>query len=111
MKKSIKHIAIEAIAFIALMTMLCMINYIDLSVVITIYLPIFIISALLIIFKKYYIGHIFLVSAEFGLIAEYIIHQINANNPNMSGAFLNIKILAVGLIVGISVQVYKSKNR
>ena len=111
MKTSIKYIAIETVVFIALMTMLCMINYIDLSVVITIYLPIFIISALLIIFKKYYIGHIFLVSAEFGLIAEYIIHQINANNPNMSGAFLNIKILAVGLIVGISVQVYKSKNR
>lgn len=111
MKKSIKYIAIEAIGFIALMTMLCVINYIDLSVVNTIYLPIFVISALLIIFKKYYIGHIFLVSAEVGLIAEYIIHRINTDNPNMSGSFLNIMILAIGLIVGIIVQIYKGKNK
>ena len=111
MKKSIKHIALESIGFIALMTMLCVINYIDLSVVITIYLPIFIILALFIIFKKYYIGHIFLVSAELSLITEYIIHLINADNPNMSGSFLNIMILAIGLIVGIIVQIYKSKNR
>ncbi|MFI3225870.1 MAG: hypothetical protein R3Y09_00560 [Clostridia bacterium] len=111
MKKSIKYIAIEFIVFIALMTILCVINYIDLSVVMTIYLPIFIISALLIIFKKYYIGHIFLISAELGLIAEYIFHLISADNPNLSGAFLNMIILAIGLIVGIIAQIYKSKNK
>ncbi len=111
MKKSVKFIAIDAIAFIFILAIFCMINYIDLSVVFTIYLPIFIISALLIVFKKNYIGHIFLVSAELGLIAEYIFHRINVDSPNFSGAFLNIMILAIGLIVGIIVQVYKSKNR
>ncbi len=111
MKKSIKYIAIDAVAFIFVLALFCVINYIDLSVVITIYIPIFIISALLIVFKKYYIGHIFLVSAEVGLIAEYIFHRLNADNPNMSGTFLNIVILAIGLIAGIIVQVYKSKNK
>ncbi len=111
MKKNIKYIAIDAIVFITLLTILCAVNYIDLSVVITIYLPIFIVSALLIIFKKHHIGHIFLVSAELGLIAEYIIHFINADKPNMSGAFLNIVILTIGLIIGIIVQINKSKNK
>ncbi len=110
MKKFIKYITIDGTIFIALLTILCVINYIDFSVIITIYLPIFIISALLIIFKKYYIGRIFLVSVELGLTTEYIIHLINSDNPNMSGALLNIVILAIGLIVGIIVQMYKSKN-
>lgn len=111
MKKSIKYIAIDAVAFIVLLTILCAVNYIDLSVVITIYLPIFIISALFLIFKKYYIGHIFLVSSELGLIAEYIIHSISDDTPNMSGGFLNIMILAIGFIVGIIVEIYKRKNK
>ncbi len=111
MKKNIKYIAIDAIVFIALLTTLCAINYIDLSVVITIYLPIFIVSALLIIFQKYYIGHIFLVSAELGLITEYTIHLINSNKPNMSGALFNIAILAIGLMVGLVVQIYKGKKK
>ncbi len=110
MKNNLKHITIHAIAFSALLTIMFVINYINLPVVITIYLPIFIIYSLLILFKKQYTGNIFLVSAELGLTVEYIMHLINVDNPNMIGASLNIVILTIGLIVGIIVQIYKSKN-
>lgn len=109
MRTQIKQLLFALIPFTCILTVLCLVKYIDLSVIVPIYLPIFLISALIIMLKKYYAGHIFIISAEIGLILEYIMSLNYAGSPNMLGAFLNISILFSGLVIGIIVQIYINK--
>ncbi len=114
MKKALVHISLHSAVFIILLIALSVIGYIDLSVITSLYLPILILFAMLIFFRKHFIGHLFLLSAEIGLLTEYIIHLINVDNPNMRGSTVNIAILVFGLSAGVVIQLHadrKSSNR
>ncbi len=111
MKKIPKLFGIHTITYIVILELLCVVNYINISVVLIIYFPIFLISALFMGFKKNYLFHIFLLSAEIGIIAEYLLSLNNINTPSMKGAFLNVTTLFIGLIVGIIVQICMPNNK
>jgi len=84
-----------------------LLNYIDSSVILIVYFPIWLIAIVAIIFGKVIFGKTFLTSASIGLIVEYIIHQSSLMKPSMSGAFLNTAILVIGVIVGIIFEFLK----
>ena len=106
MHERIKQLGFAVVPYACTLIAMCLVNYIDVSVIALIYLPIFLIAVISIMYKKYYAGHIFLVSAEIGLILEYIISLNYEGRPRMSGAFLNTAILLLGLVIGILTQSY-----
>lgn len=110
MRVKIKQILLAFLPFTFILIGMCLVRYINLSIIVSIYLPIFLIAALAMILGKYYMGHIFIIFAEMGLILEYIISLRNAGKPNMSGAFLNTSILFSGLVIGIIVQIYINRS-
>ncbi len=111
MNTTTKQLIFAVISYAFLLVTMCLVKYIDLSVVISIYLPIFIISVLFIILKQYYAGYIFLVSAGIGLLLEYIVSLSHVGRPNMSGAFLNTVVLLFGGVIGITTQIVITKKK
>lgn len=86
-------------------------RYIDVSVILTIYLPIWIIGVIAALFGKIIFGNTVIIFAGVGIIAEYLVHIFNKPYPNMSGAFLNTIILLAGFIVGIVLQIWSARKR
>ena len=89
---------------------MCFLRYIDISVILSIYIPIWIICVMTSLLGKAVFADVIIVSASVGLIAEYLIHISNKTYPNMSGAFLNTLILLFGLILGVLLQILSSKK-
>ena len=86
-------------------------RYIDVSVILTIYLPIWIIGVIADLLGKTKFGNTVIVFAGVGIIAEYLVHIFNKPYPNMSGAFLNTLILLAGFIVGIVFQIWSTSKK
>jgi hypothetical protein len=95
---------IITVLFSIVLGILCLLNYIDFSVISNIYLPIWVIAMLSTGFGKYAFGGILLLSSSIGLFAEYIIHISNLGHPSMKGAFLDTAIIIVGIIVSIVIE-------
>lgn len=85
-------------------------RYIDISVIMTIYLPIWIIAMIAALFRKIIFANVVIIFAGVGLIVEYLVHIFNKPYPNMSGAFLNTLILLAGIIVGIMLQISSTRK-
>ncbi|MGL5380907.1 hypothetical protein [Clostridium sp.] len=110
MRKQLKHLLFVILPYAGILIWMCLVKYIDLSVIASIYLPILLVSILAIIREKYYIGYIFIASSEMGLLLEYIMSLNYDGKANMSGAFLNTTILFIGLVSGIILQLYMNKR-
>lgn len=88
------------------------VNYIDFTVIRTMYMPILGVSMLAILLDYTLFGQVFLIASLLGLIAEYIIHIKQGLEPTMVGAFTNNTIILLGFIVGFIIQMYmKSKEK
>ncbi len=111
MNRSMKHLVFAAIPYAAVLSVLYLLHYIDFRVIGQIYLPIYLIAAAAICWKKDWFGHAFLISAELGLILEYVIHVMRADRPSMAGAFLNTLLIFLGLIAGILLQIRMGKRK
>ncbi len=85
-------------------------NYIDISVILAIYLPIWIIGVIATLLGKVVFANVTIIFAGIGLISEYLVHTFNKSHPNMSGAFLNSLILLVGLILGVVLQILSNRK-
>ena len=111
MKNTTKQLVFAVVPYSCTLIAMCLVKYIDLSVIIPLYLPILIISVLFIILKRYYAGHIFLISAQIGLLLEYVVRLNSVEKPNMSGAFLNTAVLFLGGFIGIVIQIVITKKQ
>lgn len=90
---------------------LCIYNYINLSDIVSVYLPIWLVGMAAALFKKIVFANTFIFLASLGLIGEYIIHILNKPHPNMSGGFLNTLLLVLGLVLGIVLQIFNSRRQ
>lgn len=108
--KTAVHAGVCSLFLLALLAYFCAVNYIDLSVVKIIYLPMLAVAIVAIVFRQYAFGYIFTASAGLGLIAEYALH-LAREYPSMAGAFLNTLIVVLGFIIGIVVQVVVARSR
>lgn len=109
-KKRIVHFIAPTVFLTIILSLMCFLRYIDVTVILTIYIPIWIIGVITSLLGKVVFADIIIIFAGVGLIAEYLIHISNESNPNMSGAFLNTLILLFGLILGIVLQILSSKK-
>lgn len=105
MRKTMFHMIINSIQYFTTIITFVFLNYIGLSSIRIIYLPIFFIAIVAILFRQYIFGYIFIISAELGLTIEYIISLSQGYHPNMTGAFVNTFIICFGLIIGVTVQI------
>ena len=105
------QLLISGVVFFVLMGIFCLTGYIDFSVVVSVYLPIFCVAGLLLCFKKPWPGILLLLGAVLGLLAEYLHHLARAGQPNMLGGFLNVALIVLGLAAGIVIQVIADRRR
>ncbi len=103
-KKTMIHAIFCSLNIFVVMMLFVSLNYIDFSVIRTIYVPIYAIAITTILFRQYIFGYIFITSAGLGLIIEYFTH-LSQENPTMTGAFLNSLLIFLGFIIGIAVQI------
>ncbi|MGE4276105.1 MAG: hypothetical protein AB7E30_02875 [Lawsonibacter sp.] len=105
MDARVKHLILATIPYAVVLYVFYLLHYIDILVIAQIYLPIYCLSVAAIRGKKYWVGHVVLISAELGLISEYVIHVMHLDRPTMAGAFLNVLVIIIGLIAGILLQI------
>lgn len=110
-RKTMLHIILCSILHFVVLMPFVNLNYIDLSVIKSIYLPILLVTIVAILFKQYIFGYIFILAAGLGLTVEYIIHLNEKNQPTMEGVFYNTTIICFGFVMGIIVQIITSKVR
>lgn len=101
----IKHLISATIPYAAVLCVFYLLHYIDILVIAQIYLPIYCLAVAAIRGKKNWVGHAVLISAELGLILEYVVHVMRPDRPTMAGAYLNALVFLIGLIVGILLQI------
>ena len=77
---------------------------IDLSVVVAIYVPIYVVVLAPLLFGQYVVGYALALATALGLMAEYGLRWLQPG-PTMAGASLNTAILLLGLLIGVVVQV------
>lgn len=109
-KKKIVHFIVPTLILIIILYLMCSLNYIDISVILSIYIPIWIIGMIAVLLGKIVFANIIIIFAGVGLIAEYLVHILNKPYPNMSGAFLNTLLLFLGLILGIIFQIFSNRK-
>ena len=114
MKTRFKHLLFAAVPFWIVQLVALLIGYIDSKVVVQMYLPIFVVTAALLLTGQFFAGHGLWLGAAVGLGVEDIHHLSRGDRPNMGGAFMNIAILilcaAVGLLLQLAVNAIKKKR-
>lgn len=109
-KKRIVSIIVPTLILVVILYLMFFLKYIDISVILAIYLPIWIIGVIVALLGKVVFADVTIIFAGIGLIAEYLFHVFNKPHPNMSGAFLNTLILLAGVIVGVVLQVLSTRK-
>lgn len=94
------------IIYAVVLSLFYYVNYIDFTVIRTVYMPILGVSMLAILLDYILFGQVFLIASLLGLIAEYTIHIKQGIEPTMAGAFTNNTIIMLGFIVGFITQMY-----
>ena len=115
MKTRFKHLLFAAVPFWIVQLILLLIRYIDPKVVVQMYLPIFVVTAALLLTSQFCTGHGLWLGAAMGLVVEYVQHLSRGDRPNMGGAFMNMAILilcaAVGILLQLAVNAIKKKRK
>ena len=106
-----KHIVLGAAPYVLLLLVMGKVGYLGWRETVLIYLPIFVVAVLAMAWRQNFGGHLLLVSAELGLLAEYGIHLMNGPKPNLSGAFCNTAILMAGTLAAVVVQFAINRRR
>ncbi|QUH21238.1 hypothetical protein [Alkaliphilus sp. B6464] len=109
-KKRIVRLIAPTVFLIIILSLMCFLRYIDASVILAIYVPIWIIGMLAARLDKIVFASVFIVFSGIGIIAEYLIHVSNGPRPTMAGAFMNTLILFLGLILGIVLQILSKRK-
>lgn len=109
-KKRMAGYVISTIYLIIILLTMYSHRYINGKVVLTVYLPIWVIGAVATIFSKKVFADTIVISAGVGLGAEYLVHIYNRHRPNMAGGFLNTLILLLGFILGIVLQILSNRK-
>ncbi len=114
MKKKLINISASLVLLAGVLAFLCAQNYIDITVIAIVYLPLFAVALIFFVIKKYFIGHGVVVGGMLGIICEYIISTSNAGRPNMSGAFANVMIIIscslIGIVIEVSLAIKENKK-
>ena len=105
MDNKVKHLILATIPYAALLYVFYLQDYVEILVIAQLYLPIWSCGVCAIRGKKNWVGHVVLFSVELGLISGYVIHVMRPDWPTMAGAYLNVLMLIIGLIVGILLQI------
>ncbi len=101
---------VTTLILMVILYLMFFLKYIDISVILAIYLPIWIVGVIATLLGKVVFANITIIFAGIGLISEYLVQIFNKSHPNMSGAFLNSLILLVGLILGVVLQILSNKK-
>ena len=115
MKTRLKHLLFAAVPYWIVQLILLLTGYIDSRVVAQMYLPIFVVTAALLLTSQFCAGHGLWLGAAVGLVVEYGCHLSQGDRPNMGGAFLNMAIMilcaAVGILLQLLVNARKKKKK
>ena len=103
-RTTLTHAAVCTVILGTALLALVAIDYIDLSVIASVHVPVYAVVLVILLFGQYVVGYFLAASAAVGLIAEYVVHTVQTQ-PTMGGAFLNIAIVLFGLVTGIVIQV------
>ena len=109
-KKRIVFFIVPTLILMVILYLAFFLKYIDISVILAIYLPIWIIGVIAALLGKDVFANVTIIFAGIGLISEYLVHTFNKSHPNMSGAFLNTLILLVGVILGVALQILSNRK-
>jgi len=104
MRTRLKHLLAASIPFWVVQLFLLLVRYTDSRVTLQMYLPIFVVTAALLLTGQFIAGHGLWLGAALGMAAEYICHLSRGDRPNMGGAFLNMAILILCAVVGVLLQ-------
>lgn len=114
MKTRCKHLLFAAILYWIVQLILLLTGYIDSRAVAQMYLPMFVVTAALLLTSQFFAGHGLWLGAATGLVVEYLCHLSRNGRPNMSGAFLNMAIMilcaAAGILLQLLVNARKKKK-
>lgn len=111
LKNTLKTYLIVTIVLAAILIYLFVVDYMDLSTVAKIYLPIWIVAFAISLFGGRIFSVVFALFAAMGLLVEYLVHLLQGDRPTMSGAFLNIVFLVLGLLLGVAFQRISSRRK
>ncbi len=106
-----KHILLGSTPYVLLLLVMGKVGYLGWRETALIYLPIFVVAVLAMVWRQSFGGHLLLISAELGLLAEYGVHLMNGPKPNLSGAFCNTAILLAGTLAAVVVQLAINRRR
>ena len=115
MKTRFKHLLFASVPFWAVQLVVLLTGYIDSKVVVQMYLPIFVVTAALLLTSQFCAGHGLWLGAAMGLVVEYVQHLSRGDRPNMGGAFMNMAILILcavaGILLQLAVNAWKKKKK
>jgi len=109
-KNRIVSFIVTTLILIVILYVMFFLKYIDISVMLDVYLPIWIVGIIATLLGKVIFANITIIFAGIGLISEYLVHIFNKPHPNMSGAFMNTLILLVGIILGVVIQILSNRK-
>ena len=105
MKTKLKHLLVASIPYWAVQLLLLLGGYTDGRVISQIYLPIFVVTAALLLTGQFVAGHGLWFSAAAGLMTEWIMGLTGSGGrTNTGGIVANIAILLVGGIGSVLLQ-------
>ena len=114
MKTRLKHLLFAAVPYWIVQLVVLLTGYTDSRVILQMYLPMFVVTAALLLTSQFFAGHGLWLGAAAGLAAEYVQHLSRGDRPNMGGAFMNMAILilcaAVGILLQLLVNARKKKK-
>ena len=105
MKMKLKHLLAAAIPFWLIQLILLLSGYTDGRVIAQMYLPMFVVTAALLLTGQFLAGHGLWFFASAGLLTEWIMGLTNTDGcTNTGGIVANIAILLVGTVVSVLLQ-------
>lgn len=106
----LKKVSLSFMFLLLVLTLSLVLDYIDLNVVLTIYLPVFLIGLLAALLGFTGFTNIFFIFAGIGLFTEYLLRMKQDDQPRMTGAFINTLLLFAGVVLGTLFQYFKHRK-
>lgn len=93
-----------------ILKILLFLKYINSDVIFQIYLPIWIFGLIACLFGKRVFSSVFVIFAGIGILVEYFLYLGQMEYPTMGPAFANFFILIIGAVIGIILQIKRTKE-
>ena len=111
MKTKLKYLAAAAIPFWVVQLIVLLRGYTDSRAILQIYLPVFVVSAVLLLAGQTWLGHGLWLSASAGLVVEVLYHASGAVRFDTLGVILNGVVLVGGLILSFGIQMAVNRRK